>query len=334
MTRRPPNQPAGREAERAEALQAFGYSGREAGFLAAAALLGGYFLRRQARAWGGGGFAAGLVRKAAACGHARPAADRSLFRVRGANLHAALGLPEEGGGPLRARRRVKQGLLALDYYLAHRAERPWLLAPADKSAYFGALGIAPDCLPAGPRTRRGQPRRFADGFPILAADGIAPVTFSYAHAGATAGGLQRLLATYAPLGAALAERGQPCSWTVLAESPEEFPRLRSAWRSWRSGTLRRDAERECFALRLAVRRGAWHSLDREAVERYAHLQAELADPDLESRYRAWLAAGAPPRQPGAAFAAACGYQELWLDRDYRPADAVGAQPAPRQGGSR
>ena len=312
--------------ERAAGLASLGYRADDAAFLAAAALLGGYFLRRQYRAFGGRRSRSAetrMLRLAAANGHASAVVGKSLYRLGGASLHRALGC--EGGRARwgRARRAVKQQLLALDYFLAFGDGGRWLLSEADKAGYFSSLGIPADKFPASARNRGGKPRIFADGFPLQAAvAGPAVVGFCYAHAGAAEGGMLRRLERHEPLAAALEERGIACAWTVLADSPAQFPRLRHAWRRWRSRLERDWTEREYFELRLAVEKRLWKALSRESIERYVRLRAEVRTDGIERRYNAWIKSGAPSRQPGDAFAASCTYREALLDHDYSAADAM------------
>jgi hypothetical protein len=71
-------------AQRAEALKGFGYTDREAGFLAIAALHGGYFLRRQFPEFIGkelGGTAAALIEKLLARKHATVAAGCNNTKI-------------------------------------------------------------------------------------------------------------------------------------------------------------------------------------------------------------------------------------------------------------
>ena len=319
----------GRETLRAQAagLKRFGYRPVNAEFLASAALLGGYFLRRQYRSFAGcrkGGAEVSLLRRAVQHGHATPVVGKTLYRLGGASLYRALGPGAAGASARsRARRGVKQRLLMLDYFVELGGEGRWLLTETDKVDHFSSLGIPADRFPIAARKRAGKPRVFADGFPIrLVADDSPTVVFSYAHAGATETGMVRHLERYEPLAASVAWLGIACQWDVLADSPVQFLRLRRAWRRWRDRLERDWAEGEYFELRQAVEKRRWDALSRESVERYAHLLALHCTDGTERRYVAWLENGAPGRAHATCLASSCGYREVLLDHDYAAADAV------------
>ena len=311
---------------RSAGLARFGYRADDADFLAAAVLLGGYFLRRQYRAFGGQRSRSAetrMLRLAEDNGHAIPVSGKTLYRLRTASLYRALGCDGSLAQRGRARRTVKQRLLALDYLLACGQGERWLLGEADKAGYFASLGIPAQEFPVSARDRAGKPRIFADCFPIrTTVEKPSVVGFCYAHAGTEEGGMLRRLQKHQPLAAALAERGITCEWTVLADSPTQFLRLRHAWRCWQRRLERDWTEREYFELRLAVEKRLWKSLSRESVERYARLRAEIRTDGIERRYHAWIKGGAPSRQPGEDFAASCRYREVLLDRDYSASDAI------------
>ena len=311
--------------EAAAGLRPFGYRPVDAEFLAAATLLGGYFLRRQYRSFAGcrpGSAEVSLLRRATRNGHATAVVGKTLYRLRGAALYKALGSARSGPW-VRARRAVKQRLLALDYFVERGDEGIWLLTEKDKAAHFAALGIPADRFPASARKRAGKPRAFPDGFPIKLKGGHPPtVALSYAHAGASEGGMARHIRRHEALAGSLADLQFACEWVVLADSPLQFRRLRRAWRRWRARSERDWAEGEYFELRQAVEKRRWDALSRESVERYAHLLALHRTDGTERRYAAWLENGAPGRGHETCLASSCGYREVLLDHDYAAADAV------------
>lgn len=312
--------------EPALGLRRLGYPPVDAAFLAAAALLGGYFVRRQFRSFAGcrrGGRESSILRRALANGHAVPAVGKTLYRLRGSELYRALG-PWGHRGLLRsrARRSVKQRLLALDYFIEH-AEGLWLLHETAKEGHFSTLGIDRALLPQAPRARSGNSRVFPDGFPIgLVGEEPARAVFSYAHAGSSSAGMSRTLDRHEALVGALADRGIETQWTVLADSPLQFLRLRLAWRKWVRRVERDFAEGEYFELRHAVDRHVWKALSGPSVERYAELLASLPDSGTEHRYRSWVEGGAHTRVRAFCIAPLCSYREILLDHDYSIADRV------------
>lgn len=317
--------------ERSRGLKRFGYSDHDAAFLTASALLGSYFLRRQYRAWEGrkpGSSESRFLSMAEALGHARPLVRKSLYCIHGRQVFAAISGSGGVGRPLASRRYVKQRLLALDYLIETGGGQRWLLDEAEKVAYFLALGIERRILPASRPNTVGKVRCFPSPFPIRAAGtGRPTVEFVYAHCAATALGMERHLGSHEPLAAGLRARGIDCTWTVLADSPNQFPRLRRAWRQWRDKRMRDWTELEYFGLRQAVRTRQWQKLDSEKAIRYAELYATLEDSGTESRYRIWLDKGKPELVPGADFACGCRYQEVLLHHDYGVADYIEQHPA-------
>ena len=320
--------------ELAAGLVTLGYRERDAEFVVAAALTGGYFLRRQYRAFSGcrkGRAELRLLRCAEANRHVRAAFPghsrrETLYQLRGSSLRKALG-PAAGEvrGRARARRWVKQHLLALDHFIGSEDGR-WLLHAGEKAAFFRSLGIPEALLPAAPRTRNGKRILFPDAFPIQVADGDGPtVAFSYAHAEATEAGMLRHLQRHEPLAGALASRGIGIDLAVLADSAVQFLRLRRAWRKW-AGRVERDwKEAQLFELRRRVDKRRWKALSLESIQRYADLRAAHDGEGAERRYRAWIANGAPQRDPGPCPTASCTYREVLLDHDYRAADLVAAR---------
>ena len=321
------NRPSPAAAAACLPLERFGYSAHDAGFLADAVRLGGYFLRRQYGAYAGrgpGGCVTAFVRRATELGQIQAVGGRSLYRATGRELHGALGLEVTRKG---ARRGVKQRLLALDYYLAERRSGArWLLDLAAKATALRKLGIPEPCWPTAPRAGRRTGRRFPGGFPVSLAGDPPTVRCSYAHAGATATGFERHLRLHEPLGAALAARGAAFEWVVLADTEEQFLRLRHAFGRWQAAARREAEEGEWFGLRALLDRNRWRELSVAALDRCAELRARLDGDGAEKRYRAWLQAGQPPVPDGAGCAAQCGYREVLLDFDYSLADAVEAAP--------
>ena len=314
-------------AERAGRVAALGYRPAEAEFLVAAALLGGFFVRRQFREFrksGGGGSEAGLLRRARANGHLKADGRKPrLYRLCGAPLFRAAGCKVPGSVPGRAPRAAKQRLLALDYWIACRETARLLLAAEDKADYFAALGIGRDRFPAAVRARQGRRAAFPDGFPIgVPGAGCPAVRFTYAHAGSSAHGMERHLRSHEPLARALHLRGMPCQWVVLADSRAQFARLRHAWNRWLARAGRDWSEGEYFELRRRVDQRRWQELSRESVERYARLAAEHGSAAAEGRYQAWARGGAPERQPGGDFAASCSLLEVLMEFDYAAAEAA------------
>ncbi len=312
--------------QRAAGLAHAGYRTDDARFLVAAALTGGYFVRRQYRMFTGcraGSRETGMLRRATVNGHVVAAVGKSLYRIVPAPLRRAVGDDTVIPVPGRAWRAVRQALITLDYLLAAGLPGDWLLAESDKTRHFSSLDIPAERFPVAARSRKGQPRPFPEAFPLHVIRGERPlVSFCHAPSGTGTTGLLRHLARHAALACELRRRSIDCEWVMLADSPGQFPRIRAAWRRWREGRLRDWNEREYFALRRAVERRRWADLSGAAVDRYADLRARHAGPGPERRYARWIEDGCPSREPGADFASVCGYREFLLDHDYSIAERV------------
>ncbi len=307
-------------------LAPFGYRTDDAEFILAAALAGGYFVRRQFRTYVGcrtGSRETSMLRRAAANRHVQPVVGKSLYRVSRASLRQMVGdetvVPAQG----RAWRAVRKALLTLDYMIEAGPCGNWLLSESDKVRYFASLGIPQERFPATARNRRGNPRPFPDALPIQVGSGECPrISFTYAHAGSSGTGVLRHLSLHEALASELSARDRVCEWVVLADSPGQFPQLRAAWRRWRAGLLRDWSEREYFELRRVVESRRWADLSGSAVDRYADLRGEYTGEAVERRYARWLEDGCPGLEPGADFARTCRYREFLLDRDYSIAERV------------
>lgn len=328
--------PAGRDAREAlrdlaGSLGCFGYRPEDAEFLVAAALLGGHFLRSQYRRFRGvrrGRAEAALLRRLKENGHVKTvrAARRrleALYRLHGTSFYRAIGpAGVESRSGRRARRWIKQRLLALDHYIAAESGT-WLLHGQAKADCFRSLGVADDHFPLAVRARAGQRRPFPDGFPIRVEPGSpTQVWFSYAHAGASETGMLRHLDRLEPLLAALVRNGTEVGIEVLADGAVQFLRLRRAWRRWAARVERDWEEAELFALRQAVEQRRWKSLGRQSLERYAELRAAHSCEVVERRYRKWIGLGAPKAVAGPCLIQSCTYREVLLECDYRPAEAL------------
>ncbi len=312
-------------------LGRYGYPPEDAEFLVAAALLGGHFLRSQYRRFRGvrrGSAEAALVRRLQENGHARIArsarrGQEALYRLHGGSLYQSIGPAGlESRSGRRARRWIKQRLLALDHYIAAEGGT-WLLHPRAKAEGLRSLGVEDDHFPLAARARGGQKRPFPDGFPIrIEAGSPDRIWFSYAHAGASETGMVRHLDRLEPLLAALVGNGAEVGIEVLADGAVQFLRLRRAWRRWAARVERDWEEAEMFALRQAVEQRRWKSLGRRSLQRYAELRAAHCGEAVERRYRKWIGPGVPETAEGRCLIQCCTYREVLLEFDYRPAEAL------------
>ena len=139
--------------ERIAALQRFGYTEREAGFLCLAALHGGYFLRRhysQFLARQDGGTVAQLIEKALALNHARALTyhpKTNIYHLYTRPFYEVLGQVDNRNRRQREPLTIKNKLMGLDFVLTHPGHR-YLATEQEKVEYFtGALQLPYSVLP-------------------------------------------------------------------------------------------------------------------------------------------------------------------------------------------
>src|SRR4051794_19825273 len=110
-----------RDEQRVHALQSFGYTEREAGFLCRAALHSGYFLRRQFLAYAGGNYGkldSRLSERVLENGHAKAKGLRYrqvLYHLCSKPLYAALGETDNRNRREHFVFTIKARLMALDF---------------------------------------------------------------------------------------------------------------------------------------------------------------------------------------------------------------------------
>ena len=205
--------------DRAATLEPFGWTCREAEWLALVALHSGVFTRSQCGAYfeagndrkPAGRFVRALVEKKLASEDERaifPGGARAVF-LTGKPLYRALGIPDvrHRRGKDATTQVLMRRLLSLDYVI----DRPtfgWLPTEADKVQRFEALGIDRANFPYrmyGPQGKPRVSRYFAFKLPIAVDEQAA--TFAYVDAGQTTDSeLRAWGASHAPLWAALRAR--------------------------------------------------------------------------------------------------------------------------------
>ena len=163
--------------ERVTALQAFGYTEREAAFLLTAALHGGYFLRRQycyAIGTQSGGNAAALIDKLLTLKHASVAVgcnNTKLYHLCSRPFYATLGEEDNRNRRERPPFAIKNRLMGLDFVLGH-PEYSYLATEREKVEFFtGTLGIDWSLLPVkrfvSQQSKATTDRYFVDKYPIF-----------------------------------------------------------------------------------------------------------------------------------------------------------------------
>jgi hypothetical protein len=139
--------------ERVNNLKAFGYTDRESEFLCRAALISGYFVRRQFltfanRTWGK--LDTSLAEKAVQNGHAKPITfrhKREVFSFCSKAFFEALGDTDNRNRRSHEVFTIKSRLITLDFVLAH-SDWEFLATEREKTSFFcDKLGISVEHLP-------------------------------------------------------------------------------------------------------------------------------------------------------------------------------------------
>jgi len=165
-----------------QTLFGFGYTKREAQFLELAALLSGYFVRRQFNDYIGrecGAVGQRFIERATTLGDVKVLpglGGRTLYHVAASRVYVSCGDPENRNRRDHRPESIRRRLMALDYALSH-PDANWLLTEAKKVEYFSALGISQADLPSAVFART-TTRFFVDRQPLFVGpDGAPSFTF-------------------------------------------------------------------------------------------------------------------------------------------------------------
>ena len=280
---------------RATALEALGWTGRDAEWLALVCLHAGVFLRAQYLAFLGGAHREAATRFVeryrAWCGARagrRAPVERTwqgptrLCTVTPRSLYRALGAEH-----VRHRREaspavVLRRLLSLDYVVERPAE-PWLATEAEKVAALKAAGAPEEALPR--RVYRGRrdsrTRYFAHKLPVALDSARATFVFVQAE-DVTPAGVRTWGEAHADLWAALRAAGRAVEVVVVGRDPERLAAAEPVLAGWtktaapaggaEGGTKAARAMKAEFAeIQAAVARG-----DLAALEAYGGINGALA----------------------------------------------------------
>lgn len=189
-------------------LERFGYTSRQAAFLALVARHGGYFLRRQYVAFtrhSHGLATVRFLRHLIERHHARALTtpDGAVFHLCARPLYAALG--EEHNRNRRAAdwESVSRKLLTVDFVLSHRDDT-FYATETEKVTHLTALRIARELWPsrsyaARRVASRAATRYFVDKMPWHRTDGDPALWFAYVDTAQTLAGFETFLGQYRPL---------------------------------------------------------------------------------------------------------------------------------------
>lgn len=267
---------------RENVLEAFGWTGRKAEWIALVCLHSGVFTRRQATR-----FLATHHDRARRMVHALIAQGLAaeetvpgiggigrVCRIYSRRLYRAFGAEHIRHRRAASPRVLMRRLLSLDYVIEH-VGLPWLPTEDEKVAAFEALGIERRLLPSRLyRGAAGDTRRY---FPVKLPVAVEPdrAVFVYAEPGHdTVSGLRSWGTAHRGLWSALARRGHSVEAVAVGRTRDETERARLVLGRWAEDSDRGEADPraadELARIERAIHRGATQVLDE-----YGGLQAAL-----------------------------------------------------------
>jgi hypothetical protein len=299
--------------ERVRALRSFGYTEREATFLCAAALHGGYFLRRQYLHFLGqtaGGNVSGLVEKLVAHEHVTVytfAGGTHVYHLCARPFYAAIGEPDNRNRRPRQPLSIKSRLMAFDFVLDRSGVR-YLATERERVVYFtDRLSIDPALLP----TKRFQARDrssstdryFVDKNPVFLVEAGAlnspkvDTGFCFVDAGATTvSGFETYLTEYHSLFAALPAFQVvfvSCRTRLFKVAERAFSRFLCTNKlSFASRSHAAPARLEdYFDLRNRFESERRDSFDRTTLIRFRDLRERFSGAEFDAQFEEWKASG-------------------------------------------
>ena len=254
---------------REKALEAFGWTGRKAQWIALVCLHSGVFTRAQLSAYLGvhlrssRRFVQAMTAAKLVVEHT--ADGRKVCRIFSRRIYRALGVEDVRHRKTAIEEVVTRRLLSLDYVIEHTGV-PWLPTEQEKVAAFEALGIERELLPSRLyRGAAGDTRRY---FPVklpvaLDADRVVFVHTDPGHR--TASAFRSWGSAHERLWRALRERGLSVEVVAVVRTRAEFDRSARVLGRWarampasRSAAAppdRRWARREIARIERAIRSG-------------------------------------------------------------------------------
>ena len=294
---------------RDKALEAFGWTGREAEWIALVCLHSGVFTRDQVSDWLRIDRFKALRFVRDITGRRLAAEDRlagrKVCRIFARPVYRALGAEDIRHRRIASAEVLMRRLLSLDYVMAYTG-LPWLPTEPEKVSAFEALGIEPALLPVRVyRGAAGDTRRY---FPLKlpVALGAGSAVFVYADPGHnTAKALHSWGRAHRELWGALRERGRSVEAIAVVRSDGELKRAEKVLGNWtdparspgrsKGSATGREIRREIERIEQGIRdrdgsvTGAYGSL-RGCLVRLAELRAALPVALSEAiidRFTAW-----------------------------------------------
>jgi hypothetical protein len=290
---------------RIEAVEALGFTTRQATFLTLVALHSGYCLRRQFAAFAGvrygknvRDFLDSLVTRQLATRFTVRADRGHLYHLQARALYRALRLEHSRNRRQASAAVIARKVMLLDFVLSH-AEVEWLATDDDKVDLFTArVGVPRECLPqrtsaAADADHASTTRYFPHRLPIAVADDPPVVHLTWLVTDPTGGGLAAFLQDHASL---LRRVPRWCVTAVgtaaalrVADCEAVFARVVASAGVGLSAQL--DDLRWYFRTRQWADRGDVARLSLAEIERFRHLRARFSAPAFRVLYDHWVQGG-------------------------------------------
>jgi hypothetical protein len=279
------------ERDHTAAIQEFGYTAREAEFIALAALHSGYFLRRQYSPRRGK-LGDTLCKKIIACEHGTARAYGSgthLYHIHSKPLYRALGQEDNRHRKNQDSFHLRGKVMGLDYVLLHPGVR-FLPTEQDKLDYFAReIGLPLRLLPT--KTYRGTDgsttaRFFVDKYPV-AVRPTGGVQFCYIDDGVfTAPSFPTWLDQYAPLIRSL----KGACITYIATNEAAFPgALKEFVKQFPETPGGLPLEMlEYFQLRQGIEKAGVAGRSQDVLDAYRKAARKFSEARHETLYRSWV----------------------------------------------
>ena len=268
---------------REKALELFGWTGREAEWIALVCLHSGVFTRAQFRfyfnAWRiqAHRFVQALVRQGFATEDPMPGVNKGalMCSIFSKQIYRALGAENIRHRRASAPEILMQRLLSLDYVLEH-PELAWLPTEPEKVHCFEALDLPREVLPR--RTYRGkagkQNRYFVLKFPVAVNSETA--TFAYVNPGhETNKALRTWEQAHRELWGALRKKGLGVQLVAIAKDHQTVSRAKTVLRGWANGAAKGNSVDPSVAEEIERIRGAISAGDQAALRNYGGLNPSL-----------------------------------------------------------
>ena len=269
---------------RERALEPFGWTGRQAEWIALACLHSGVFTRAQLSAclgidrWQALRFVRALLERGIAA--EEKLERRKVCRIFGRGIYRALGAEDIRHRRDASEEVLRRRLLSLDYVLEHPG-RPWLPTEPEKVGAFEALGIERRLLPS--RLYRGAAGHTRRYFPVklpVALDAERAL-FVFVDPGyESAKALRSWGARHRGLWKALRKRCRSVGVVAVVRTVRELERARTILENWTKGSgasdssgpseSREAARREIARIEHAILEG-----DDRMLDEYGDLQTGL-----------------------------------------------------------